>query len=63
VQVFFPAIESHDNTVVTTILSEPGMKRLMDVSDEVSDEPQWMRFSLRGASGDSEPAHTRRLLQ
>jgi hypothetical protein len=40
VHVFFPAVESHLNTVATTILSEPGMKRLMDVADEMNDEPE-----------------------
>jgi hypothetical protein len=39
-QVFFPAIEPHVNTVASAVLSEPGMKRLMDVADKVSDEPK-----------------------
>jgi hypothetical protein len=35
VHVFFPAIETHINTVAATILSENGMKRLMDVAEKV----------------------------
>jgi hypothetical protein len=52
-QVFFPVIEAHVNTVGATILSEPSVKRLMNVADQVSHEPQGVvRFSLRGASAD-----------
>jgi hypothetical protein len=32
-QVFFPAIESHVNTIATAIFGKPGMKRLMDVAE------------------------------
>jgi hypothetical protein len=39
VQVFFPAVEAPIKTVTAAILSEPSMKRLMDVT-QVSDKPQ-----------------------
>jgi hypothetical protein len=32
-QVLFPAIESHLNTVASTVLSKSGVKGLMDVAD------------------------------
>jgi hypothetical protein len=34
VQVFFPAIESHLNTVAAAIFRKPGMKRLVNVTDD-----------------------------
>jgi hypothetical protein len=40
VQGLFPAIEPHLNVIAAAILSEPGMKRLVDIPDEMSDEPQ-----------------------
>ena len=33
-KVFFLAIEAHVNAIAAAILSEPGMKRLMDVPDD-----------------------------
>jgi hypothetical protein len=40
VQVFLPAIEAQVNTVAPAIFCESGMKRLVNVTDEVSDEAQ-----------------------
>ena len=39
-QVFFPAVEPHINTVAAAIVSKAGVKRLMDIADQVSDKPQ-----------------------
>jgi hypothetical protein len=33
VQGFFPAIETHLNTIAATVLGEPGIERLVDVGD------------------------------
>jgi hypothetical protein len=40
VQVLFPAVESHVNAIAAAIFGKPGMKRLMDVTNQMSDEPQ-----------------------
>ena len=34
-QIFFPAVEAHVNTVAAAILSESGMKRLMYIANEM----------------------------
>jgi hypothetical protein len=39
-QVFFPAIEAHVNAIATAIFGKPSVERLMDVADQVSDEPK-----------------------
>jgi hypothetical protein len=48
-QVFFPAVEPHVNGVATAILSESGMKGLMDIADKMGKESTTrtaMRVSL-----------------
>jgi hypothetical protein len=40
VKVHLSAIESNINTVAAAIFCEPGMKWLVDVADEMGDEPQ-----------------------
>ena len=39
-QVLFSAVEPHLYAVAAAIFGEPGMKRLMDVANQVSDEPR-----------------------
>jgi hypothetical protein len=52
VQIFFPAIESHLNTVAASILSEPGMKWLMYIANKVGDKPDSSAFLIPCASRD-----------
>jgi hypothetical protein len=40
VKIRLPAVEPHINAIVTAIFGEPGVKRLMDVADQMSDKPQ-----------------------
>jgi hypothetical protein len=39
-QIFFPAVEAHVNTVAAAIIRESDMKRLMYIATEMCDEPQ-----------------------
>jgi hypothetical protein len=39
VQIFFPAIEPNVNTIAASILGESSMKWLVDVTDQMGDEP------------------------
>ena len=39
-EIFIPAVEAHVNAVAAAILSKPGMKWLVYIPDQVSDEPQ-----------------------
>jgi hypothetical protein len=47
-QVYPPADEAHITISAAAILSEAGMKRLMDIADQVSDEPQSNSLFISG---------------
>ena len=51
-QIFFPAIEPHLNTIAASIFGEPGMQRLVYIADQMAINLRALRFSFRGASGN-----------